>query len=204
MLVFFGVRLQLSANERPRAVSGVARGCRLMERGWPREARTSAVAQYAAGRILRALEGLFSSAGIMTWLRRSAYTVAKRTEHTVQCAPLTHAVACLCETAIYLKVCMDVCRSCSWRSFWSASAHSTTVGCRSRVSASIVLGSFIYRQFSQVFPPVYSMDVIISRPSSPGCDVVATGCSLWPRSAKLLVRVQVDYPAGTACFTAVF
>lgn len=42
---------------------------------------------HAARRALRALEGLFSSAQIMTWLRRSAYTVTSVTGRPVQCAP---------------------------------------------------------------------------------------------------------------------
>eukprot|EP00892_Ulva_mutabilis_P005213 jgi/Ulvmu1/3063/UM015_0103.1 len=57
---------------------------RLTERGWPKDAHTQAVAMHAARRALSALEGLFSSAQIMTWLRRSAYTVARVTGRPVQ------------------------------------------------------------------------------------------------------------------------
>ena len=42
---------------------------------------------HAARRALSALEGLFSSAQIMTWLRRSAYAVTSATGRPVQCAP---------------------------------------------------------------------------------------------------------------------
>jgi hypothetical protein len=60
--------------------------CRLLEKGWEKGPRTAAVASYAALRVFEALEGVFSSAGIMHWLQHSALTVAREGYTTVKCA----------------------------------------------------------------------------------------------------------------------
>ena len=59
--------------------------CRLVERGWPRDAETRAVATYVARKAFKALEGDFQSASaIRAWFKKCARIVTKAGA-TVKC-----------------------------------------------------------------------------------------------------------------------
>lgn len=70
------------------------RACRLVERGWARDAESAAVAQYVARRAFEALEGAFASASkIRAWFKACARTITKA-QATVTCVPAACCVLC--------------------------------------------------------------------------------------------------------------